>query len=112
MKLLLNAYSRACVIPDSLGRLPLHYALSNGADHQVVHLLLDANPDSTRGVDDKGWTPLHVACSVGASSSVVARLLELNPEAVFYCTERGSSPSGTSTFLQELLQTTLLVSQS
>jgi ankyrin repeat protein len=93
VNLLLEAYSHAALIPDSLGRLPLHYALSNGADPSIVNALLRRAPDACRGVDGKGWTPLHVACSVGAGLPVIQALVEMYPEAVVFRTSKGSSPA-------------------
>jgi ankyrin repeat protein len=89
--LLLEAYPHAALVPDSLGRLPLHYALSNGADPRIVHALLTRAPDACRGVDGKGWTPLHVACSVGAGCGVIQALVEANPDAVVFRTSKGST---------------------
>jgi hypothetical protein len=93
VQLLLEAYSQAALIPDSLGRLPLHYALSNGADPVIVNALLRQAPDACRGVDGKGWTPLHVACSVGAGFPVIQALVDIYPEAVVFRTDKGSSPA-------------------
>lgn len=81
------------MVPDNLGRLPLHYALSNGADPLIVNALVEKAPDACRGTDNRGWTPLHVACSVGATLPVIERILELYPEAVVFRTDKGSSPS-------------------
>jgi Ankyrin repeats (3 copies) len=89
---LINAYPAGCLVPDDLGRLPIHYALSNGAPAHVIHMLLSANPKAARGVDNRGWTPLHVACSAGASLSVIQALLQECPEAVVLHTKKGSIP--------------------
>jgi hypothetical protein len=92
IRILLHWHRAACLVPDDLGRLPLHYALSNGAEAPVVHALLSAGPAAARGVDSTGWTPLHVATAGGASVAVVRALLELNPEAVVMRTDKGSTP--------------------
>lgn len=91
--LLLAAHKAACLIPDDLGRLPIHYALSNGADPQVIQLLLKAQPESARGVDLNSWTPLHVACAVGSSISEIRALLQVYPEAAIMRTDKGSTPA-------------------
>lgn len=92
LKALLQAYAPACLVPDDLGRLPLHYALSNGASQSVVQLLLQTHPQAAQGVDNRGWTPLHVACSTGASLSIIQSLIQLYPEAVILHTKKGSTP--------------------
>jgi Ankyrin repeats (3 copies) len=98
--LLLRAHPAACLVPDDLGRLPLHYALSNnnGADATIVHMLLSASPESARGVDAASWTPLHVACAnagstTTASIGIVQALLHLHPAAAIWRTDKGSTPS-------------------
>jgi Ankyrin repeats (3 copies) len=91
--LLLRAHPAACLVPDDLGRLPLHYALSNGADATIVHLLLSVSPESARGVDAASWTPLHVACAApGASLGIVQALVHLHPAAAIMRTDKGSTP--------------------
>lgn len=93
MRNIINAYPAGCLVPDDLGRLPLHYALSNNAPDEIIHLLLSANPKAARGVDNRGWTPLHVACStVGTSINVIVSLLQECPEAVVLHTKKGSTP--------------------
>ena len=88
---LIHAHKNACLIPDSMGRLPLHYALSNGADTTIIYLLLSSHPDSAKGVDLYGWSPLHVACSVGNKPAIIA-LLQIYPEATITRTNKGSTP--------------------
>lgn len=88
---LVKAHKNACLVPDSLGRLPLHYALSNGTDATIIYLLLRSHPDSAKGVDLYGWTPLHVACSTG-NKGAIAALLQIYPEATFARTDKGSTP--------------------
>jgi Ankyrin repeats (3 copies) len=90
--LLIKAHGAACLVPDSVGRLPIHYALSNGASTAIIHLLLAAQPDSAKGVDLNGWCPLHVACSVGNKDAIIA-LVQIFPEATFFRTTHGSTPT-------------------
>jgi hypothetical protein len=92
VRFLLGAHKGACLVPDDLGRLPLHYALSNRADSTVIHLLLTAHPESARGVDLKGFTPLHVACASDSPLGVVRALVGLCPEASVLRTDKGSTP--------------------
>ena len=82
----------SCLQPDALGRLPLHYALSNGADPAVVEMLLQAAPAAAQGVDTRGWMPLHVAVSMGASLSVVQQIYQAYPTAIVMRTLQGSTP--------------------
>jgi ankyrin repeat protein len=88
---LIKVHNSACLVPDNVGRLPIHYSLSNGADTTVIFLLLNSHPDSAKGVDLNGWSPLHVACSVG-NKRAIAALLEIYPEATFSRTDKGSTP--------------------
>eukprot|EP00527_Entomoneis_sp_CCMP2396_P002780 CAMPEP_0198147040 /NCGR_PEP_ID=MMETSP1443-20131203/33062_1 /TAXON_ID=186043 /ORGANISM="Entomoneis sp., Strain CCMP2396" /LENGTH=249 /DNA_ID=CAMNT_0043811193 /DNA_START=23 /DNA_END=772 /DNA_ORIENTATION=+ len=89
IQFLIEQYEDACVTPDSLGRLPLHYALTtaaNGggnADFTTVQTLLKANPRAARGQDKEGITPLYVACCAGASVEIIELLLKAYPEAVW-----------------------------
>ena len=41
----------------SLLIVTVHYALSNGANDQVINALLKFQPDAARGFDKRGWTP-------------------------------------------------------
>jgi ankyrin repeat protein len=69
----------------------VHYALSNGANTEVIECLLKHRPNSARGFDKRGWTPLHVACGVGANTQVIERILNCYPEAVLMRTNKGST---------------------
>jgi hypothetical protein len=90
--LLIKAHRAACLVPDGIGRLPIHYALSNGADSIVIHMLLTSQPESAKGIDLYGWSPLHVACANGNSGAIVA-LLQIYPDAVIFRTNKGSTPA-------------------
>jgi ankyrin repeat protein len=91
ISVLITTHKNACLVPDNVGRLPLHYALSNGADATIIYMLLSSHPDSAKGVDLYGWSPLHVACSVGNKRAIVA-LLQIYPEATITRTDKGSTP--------------------
>eukprot|EP00957_Ditylum_brightwellii_P013427 1013824-Ditylum_brightwellii.AAC.1 len=75
-----------------MGRIPLHYALSNGDSLEIVEKLLKASPISVGATDNGGWTPLHVACNVGLSFDVVKTLVEADKEGVITRTNNGSNP--------------------
>eukprot|EP00585_Thalassiosira_rotula_P021603 CAMPEP_0196226052 /NCGR_PEP_ID=MMETSP0912-20130531/50200_1 /TAXON_ID=49265 /ORGANISM="Thalassiosira rotula, Strain GSO102" /LENGTH=170 /DNA_ID=CAMNT_0041505537 /DNA_START=1348 /DNA_END=1860 /DNA_ORIENTATION=- len=103
---------------DVMGRLPIHYACSNGlpkavvetflsanpastlhADFNgwlplhkaVVETFLSANPASTLHADFNGWLPLHVAVRSGASTEVVSEIVRLCPAAVTMETMKSST---------------------
>ena len=74
-----------------LERLPIHYALSNGADPAAIRVLMKFGPEAARGFDHRGWTPVHVAAHAAASETVVKTLLDAYPEVVLTRTNRGHS---------------------
>ena len=78
-------------LSDKLDRLPIHYALSNGADPAVVSVLMMYGPTAVRSNDHRGWTPVHVAVNLGASEEVVKTLLDAYPEVVLAKTNKGHS---------------------
>ena len=92
VKRLLEYYPEGAAVDDNLGRLAIHYRLSNGADDETIGALLKACPGSARAFDRRGWLPLHVAASVGASPHVIQSLVEAHPEAVLLATIKGSTP--------------------
>jgi hypothetical protein len=69
----------------------VHYALSNGANPNIINCILRHRPNSARGFDKRGWTPLHVACGVGADISVIKSIIDCYPEAVLMRTNKGST---------------------
>ena len=70
-------YNReAASIPDSLGLLPLHLAITEGASICVVESLLEAYPDGANTRDNKGFVPyVYAESSHHPSSSHVIELL-------------------------------------
>lgn len=86
---LVRAFPDACLVPDALQRLPLHYALTNGASVQVILYLLQVHPQAARGVDIHGYTPLHVACAQLADLAIIHCLVELYPQAVVMASTSG-----------------------
>jgi len=81
-----------CVHGDTLGRLPIYYALSNGARKDVIQVLLTTSKRSAAHRDHKDWTPLHVAASVGCSLEVLEQVFAAYPKAVVLKTYLGSTP--------------------
>ena len=71
--------------------LPIHYALTNGANPHVISILMQADAASVRGYDRFGWTPIHVAVNVGASPRIVESMLKAFPESVLLKTNKRSS---------------------
>ncbi len=65
------------------GYLPLHLAVSSGADSGVVQALLDEHPEAVRERDPRGNFPLHLAAKNRASGDVVHRLLYAYPDAAW-----------------------------
>ena len=76
---------------DLTNAIPVHYALSNGANPNIINCILRHRPNSARGFDKRGWTPLHVACGVGADISVIKSIIDCYPEAVLMRTNKGST---------------------
>lgn len=68
------------------GYLPLHLAVSSGADSGVVEALLDEYPLAIRETDPRGNLPLHLAAKNCASGDVVHRLLYAYPDAAWTTT--------------------------
>lgn len=77
---------------DVLGRLPIHYACSNGAPLDVVRMLLKSNSSTVLYADYNGWIPLHVAVHFGAETDVVRELIRVCPVNVLSVkTRKGST---------------------
>ena len=58
------------------GHLPLHWACINNAPTEVVRILLESFPDSSKVPGDLHNLPLHLACYNGSSFDVIKLLLE------------------------------------
>ena len=63
------------------GHLPLHWACINNAPTEVVRILLESFPDSSKVPGDLHNLPLHLACYNGSSFDVIKLLLESYNEA-------------------------------
>ena len=103
MQTLVDHYPDASIEQDIIGRVPLHYALSNGASFEIVTLLLGAarNVAGRDGyrilcsvADFNGWLPIHVACFMGASPEVLQLIVEAYPDGVDVKTKKASTPRG------------------
>ena len=69
----IGAYNLAGVC-DTHGRLPLHYALEQGACLEIIDILLTANPASTiHGTNRDGSTPLHMCIEIGSDVDIGVR---------------------------------------
>mmetsp|Transcript_7697 Transcript_7697/g.11056 ORF Transcript_7697/g.11056 Transcript_7697/m.11056 type:complete len:237 (+) Transcript_7697:25-735(+) len=89
IRVLMATNSKAALEADNLGRLPLHYALSNGIQDDAIDILMGES-NAARGIDKRGWIPLHVACQTGSSTRIVKTLLAAYPEGIFERTNKGT----------------------
>mmetsp|Transcript_11311 Transcript_11311/g.15853 ORF Transcript_11311/g.15853 Transcript_11311/m.15853 type:complete len:538 (+) Transcript_11311:2-1615(+) len=72
--------------------LPLHLACTWEAPDDVISLLVEYDPQTTKGIDELGNVPLHCACFSGASSAVMSALVRANPKSVLTRNNQGSLP--------------------
>ncbi len=88
-----NAYSDAVKIPDSNDMLPLQIAAVNGADFDVIKLLIDAHPLALarplfpRVISNEldgmiGMLPFHIACGRSYSLEVIFLILLEYPSCI------------------------------
>lgn len=89
---IIQLYPDACAQQDKLGRLPIHYAISNVHDISIIREILHVYPEAVKSWDNLGWTPLHVACQTYSSPELINMLLSLYPEAVLTVTQKRSTP--------------------
>jgi hypothetical protein len=92
IRLLLSYSPDAAMERDSLGRLAIHYAVSNDASVHAIDTILRVNPQAASTTDLHDWLPIHVACRHGSSFLVIQRLMDAYPDGVVARTERGSTP--------------------
>lgn len=92
IRLLLSYSPDISMERDSLGRLAIHYAASNGASVHGIDTLLRVNPHAASITDVHDWLPIHVAFRHGSIFLVIQRLLDAYPDGVVARTERGSTP--------------------
>ena len=91
-------YFPNAVSANNVGWTPLHYACSNkNVTNGIVHLLIDAAPDSVRSATDEGWMPFHILCDNKHVDEITAieilkLLIEKYPEAVRHASNDGDLP--------------------
>ncbi|CAB9514630.1 expressed unknown protein [Seminavis robusta] len=73
-------------------RLPIHFAIIQGAPMKVAYKLLAANPNGIRSTDADGNLPLHLSFKHKAAEDVIAFLLKAFPEAVSVKNNDGQRP--------------------
>ena len=61
LRIILRAQPKAAAIPDTRGRLPLHFAVVRRRSRDIVAALLDAHPQAVQHKDQKGKTPAAYA---------------------------------------------------
>ncbi|GAX11302.1 hypothetical protein FisN_15Lh231 [Fistulifera solaris] len=89
---LVRAAAEALLIQDVNGYLPLHHALENGADSDVVRCLLDVEKRAAILQTRKHDTALSLACTANKSVEAVKILLEANPAATLQPNDYGFLP--------------------
>ncbi len=77
---------------DSQGRIPLHYACSNGVSISIIRKLINICPQSVSAPDRRGWTPLHVIVSRVSDPEIARYMVSICPEVVTARTTAGSTP--------------------
>jgi len=92
VKCILSAYPLGAKHLDLRGRLPLHHALLQRAEAEVIMLLIKTNPislslpfvptkletsDDVRSMT--GFLPFHLSCCLDLSISVIFELIQSNP---------------------------------
>ena len=80
IRMLLDAFPEATHV-SSAGSLPLHIALRQHAEPEVVRLVLAAYPRAAHEVDSSGWLPLHLALESSAPTEVISWVRAAYPEA-------------------------------
>ena len=91
---LIQLYPEACQMQDSLGRLPLHYSISNVHSLPLIQEVIHVYPEAVKAWDNKGWTPLMVACQTYSSPDLIRILLSIAPETILMTTKKGSTALG------------------
>ena len=78
-------YPEGCGVANNVGagNLPLHYAVRDGCELEVVKLLLKTWPAATSVPNGDGLLPLCVALKNNASSQVVMALLAADPASIY-----------------------------
>lgn len=74
------------------GRLPLHLAVTEGGDLEVIQVLLKSAKRTAEARDNDGMLPIHLACLSGSSVGVVELLLNAFPAGTGVKDRRGNTP--------------------
>ena len=77
---------------DSMGRLPLHYAISNHRSSALISEFISRYPRTVFAADGLGWSPLHVAAFKCSPISVIELILFQSIEVTTLTTLRGRTP--------------------
>ncbi len=89
---LIQLHPTLCLETDSLGRLPIHYAIYYNRSIPVLKELLHVCFNTVKATDHRGWSPLHIACQMDASYEIISQILSASPEMVFTRTLGGLTP--------------------
>eukprot|EP00816_Leptocylindrus_hargravesii_P008757 CAMPEP_0196821656 /NCGR_PEP_ID=MMETSP1362-20130617/80281_1 /TAXON_ID=163516 /ORGANISM="Leptocylindrus danicus, Strain CCMP1856" /LENGTH=313 /DNA_ID=CAMNT_0042200939 /DNA_START=458 /DNA_END=1399 /DNA_ORIENTATION=+ len=76
---------------DSFGRTPLHYACEWNVTADVVHIMIEGNPEIVQVADEFGMTPLHLAAAKQCTT-VVDVLCYANSFALKVKNHAGQTP--------------------
>jgi len=77
---------------DSLGRVPLHYAVFSHDSFDTITSLVKAYPAGIKIMDYKGWLPIHVACRYGTTLPILRTLVKAYPRSLLRRTFGGMTP--------------------
>ena len=77
---------------DSMGCVPIHYAVSSDVGAEFISYLLEIFPESARVIDKSNSLPLHYALRDKDPSTSVALLLDSYSEGVCIIDEKGNAP--------------------
>jgi len=66
---LASLYPQGVMLPDKMGRLPLHHAAKWGCSFRLIDYLLDKDKSAASVKDSLGKTPLHLLCENYSSTA-------------------------------------------
>ncbi len=92
MSYLIQLHPTLCLEMDSLGRLPIHYAIYYNRSSTVMKELLHVCPNAVKATDNRGWSPLHIACQMDVPCETISQILSASPDMVFTRTLGGLTP--------------------
>ena len=79
------------MLPDKLGRLPLHLATRQGSPHYIIAALVAAQPKALKVADSEGNLPLHYAI-LYQSNTTVQMMIDRYPDACQVVNHRRRTP--------------------